>query len=53
MPDGIYDHQCSEYARIFKQVIINARVPLGDKAVTAVREVLDALVLKVCVLCVK
>lgn len=49
LTDDIYDHQCSEYVRIFKQVIINARVPLGDKAVTAVSEVLDALVLKVCV----
>ncbi|CAM9097534.1 unnamed protein product [Scytosiphon promiscuus] len=40
---GIDDHSTSEYIRLFKQIVLNSRVPLMEKAATA----LGDLVLKV------
>ncbi|CAN0311378.1 unnamed protein product [Pylaiella littoralis] len=45
--DGVHDHATSEYIRLFRQVVINSRVPLLDKAVTAVGETLGDLFLQV------
>lgn len=45
--DGINDHGASEYIRLFKQVVINSRVPLLDKAVSAFNDGVGSLILKV------
>ncbi|CAN0313678.1 unnamed protein product [Ectocarpus sp. 6 AP-2014] len=44
---GIDDHSTSEYIRLFKQIVLNSRVPLMDKAVSVVMDALGDLVLKV------
>lgn len=45
--DGINDHGTSEYIRHFQHVVINSRVPLLDKAISALNDAVGDLVLKV------
>ncbi|CAN0366380.1 unnamed protein product [Pylaiella littoralis] len=43
---GIDDHSSSEYIRLFKQVVLNSRVPIVEKAASVVMDALDDLVFK-------
>lgn len=45
--DGIDDHGSSEYIRRFQQVVINSRVPLLEKAVSAFGDAAADSLLKV------
>ncbi|CAM9248043.1 unnamed protein product [Scytosiphon promiscuus] len=45
--DGIHDHGTSEYVRLFKQVVINSRVSLLEKAGSTLNDVVSDSLLKV------
>ena len=45
--DGIADHGSNEYIRHFQQVVINARVPLLEKAISTFNDAVGELLLKV------
>eukprot|EP00752_Nemacystus_decipiens_P002419 g2280.t1 len=43
---GIDDHSTSEYIRLFKQIVLNSRVPIVEKVASVVMDALGDVVLK-------
>lgn len=45
--EDINDHATSEYIRHFKQAVINDKVPLSEKAKSALNDLVGGLILQV------